>query len=95
MSNLPQVTLPEEQLALAKKLAGEAGYGSVDEYLATLIDEQQARTEWKALGDEQRNAIRARIDQGWDQARRGKVVDADEVRQSLRRKSTSRRAARE
>lgn len=94
MSDLAQVTLPQEQLALAKRLAGEAGYESVDEYLSTLIDEQQARMEWKTLGDEQQQAIQAKIDQGWDQARRGQVVDAAELRQALRRKSESRRAGR-
>lgn len=94
MSNSPQVTLPDEQLALARRLAGEAGYESVDEYLATLIDEQQARLDWKGLDDEQRQAIRAKIDQGWDQARDGRVVDPDDVREQLRSKSVARRVAR-
>lgn len=82
MSNRSQFTLSEEHLALAKRLAHEAGHTSIDDYLATLIDEQQARLDWKAFDDGQQQAVRAKIDEGWTQARQGKLVDPDEVRPS-------------
>ena len=72
----------------------DAGYESVDEYLVTLIDEPRARIEWKALGDQRRRDVRAKIDKGWEQARRGDLVDPDEVREALRKKSRSERARR-
>lgn len=56
-------------------------YGSVDEYVEEAVSLLHQQEQWLA---QNRAEIKAKIEEGYAQAKRGQLLEADEVRQATR-----------
>jgi predicted transcriptional regulator len=81
---------PEQQSLL--KRAAESGMSPEDvlDQAFALIHEQYRDDDWLLTN---REAIAARIDEGFEQAQRGELIDADDVVRILKDRRASRRIA--
>lgn len=80
------ITAELEQLVQSKVKSGQ--YGSASEGVQDALRLPQQRDEVFVLRQEE---VRQKIDEGWDAARRGELVDGDEVFDRIDRELTSRR----
>ena len=81
-----ELNLPPDLEALVNKRLSSGGYSSVEEVLRRALEAQDAEESWT---EEERRAISARIETGYQQALRGELLDGEQVRRELDTKKES------
>ncbi len=90
-SELMAITLTPELEEIVRTNASVSGFRSPEEYLyAVLTDTKDSKPFFYQSIEE----IRAAIDEGWEQARRGKLVDSETVWSRLEEHKSKWRAER-
>jgi len=82
------IQLKPELEALVQKDVQRGSYGSVEEFVARAVEMLHEQEEWLA---ENRAAIAAQVEHGFEQASRGDLVDGDEARHALQERREARR----
>jgi len=75
-----QVNLPPDLETLVKKRLSSGGYDSVEEVFRRALEAQDAEESWT---DEERQALTAHIEEGFQQAERGELVDGVHARREI------------
>jgi len=75
-SNVP----PYLETLINKRLSG-VGYQSVDDVLRRALQAQDAEESWS---DEERRALSAHVEEGYQQANLGELMDGAQVRHEIR-----------
>jgi len=74
------VQLTPDLEAMIQENLGRGPYQTVDEFVAEAVQLLHAREEWLA---ENRAEIEAKIEEGYAEARRGELIDAEQVHANL------------
>ena len=74
------LTIPPDLEALVQKRLESGAYASVEDVLRRALEAQDAEESWT---EEEQRAIAAHIDEGYQQALRGELIPAEEVRRNL------------
>ena len=75
-----QVNLPPDLETLVNKRLSSGGYTSVEDVFRRALEAQDAEESWT---DEERRALSSHIEEGYQQAERGELVDGDEARREI------------
>lgn len=76
-----QLNVPPDLETLIKKRLSSGGYASVEDVLRRALEAQDAEESWT---DEERRALRAHIEEGYQQAERGELIDSGQARREIR-----------
>jgi antitoxin ParD1/3/4 len=76
-----QVNLPPDLETLVKKRLSSGGYDSVEDVFRRALEAQDAEESWT---DEERRALTAHIEEGFQQAERGELIDGAQARREIR-----------
>ena len=76
-----QLTVPPDLETLINKRLSSGGYASAEEVLRRALEAQDAE---ESLTDEERRALSAHIEEGYQQADRGELIDAAQARSEIR-----------
>jgi antitoxin ParD1/3/4 len=79
-SRLMQVNLPPDLETLVKKRLSSGGYDSVEDVFRRALEAQDAEESWT---DEERQALTAHIEEGFQQAERGELIDGAQARSEI------------
>ena len=74
------IELNPEMEALIQKRLKTGAFASPEEVIERALEFLNAEEDWLA---ENQDEIAAKIQEGWDQAQRGELLDKDEVRTSM------------
>jgi antitoxin ParD1/3/4 len=72
-----QLNLPPDLEMLINKRLSSGGYESVEDVLRRALEAQDAQESWT---DEERGALSAHIEEGYQQAERGELIDGAQAR---------------
>ena len=72
-----QLNLPSDLVTLINKRLSGGGYESVEDVLRRALEAQDAEESWT---DEERRALSAHIEEGYQQAERGELIDGAQAR---------------
>ena len=75
-----QVNVPPDLETLIKKRLSSGGYASVEDVLRRALEAQDAEESWS---DEERRALGAHIEEGYQQAERGELIDSGQARREI------------
>lgn len=75
-----QLNVPPDLETLIKKRLSSGGYASVEDVLRRALEAQDAEESWT---DEERRALRAHIEEGYQQAERGELFDSGQARREI------------
>jgi Arc/MetJ-type ribon-helix-helix transcriptional regulator len=75
-----QLNVPPDLETLINKRLSSGGYRSVEDVLRRALEAQDAEESWT---DEERRALSAHIEQGYQQAERGELIDGAQVRREI------------
>lgn len=83
-----QLNVPPDLETLIKKRLSSGGYASVEDVLRRALEAQDAEESWT---DEERRALRAHIEEGYQQAERGELIDGGQARREIQAMKDDRR----
>jgi antitoxin ParD1/3/4 len=83
-----QLNVPPDLETLIKKRLSSGGYASVEDVLRRALEAQDAEENWT---DEERRALRAHIEEGYQQAERGELIDSAQARREIQAMKEDRR----
>ena len=75
-----QLTVPPDLETLINKRLSSGGYASAEEVLRRALEAQDAEESWTG---EERRALSAHIEEGYQQAERGELVDSAQARREI------------
>jgi putative addiction module CopG family antidote len=75
-----QLNLPPDLETLINKRLSSGAYANAEEVLRDALEAQDAEESWT---DEERRALSAHIEEGYQQAERGQVIDRDQARRDI------------
>jgi len=75
-----QLNVPPDLETLINKRLSSGGYESVEDVLRRALEAQDAEESWT---DEERRAVSAHIEEGYQQAERGEVIDGAQARREI------------
>jgi antitoxin ParD1/3/4 len=75
-----QLNVPPDLETLINKRLSSGGYESVEDVLRRALEAQDAEESWT---DEERRALSAHIEEGYQQAERGEVIDGAQARRDI------------
>jgi Arc/MetJ-type ribon-helix-helix transcriptional regulator len=75
-----QSRVPPDLETLINKRLSSGGYADVEDVLRRALEAQDAEESWT---DEERRALSARIEEGYQQAERGELIDSVQARQEI------------
>ena len=75
-----QLNLPPDLETLIKKRLSSGAYANAEEVLRDALEAQDAEESWT---DEERRALSAHIEEGYQQAERGQLIDGDQARRDI------------
>jgi antitoxin ParD1/3/4 len=75
-----QLNVPPDLETLINKRLSSGGYESVEDVLRRALEAQDAKESWT---DEERRALSAHIEEGYQQAERGELIDGAQARHEL------------
>jgi antitoxin ParD1/3/4 len=75
-----QLNVPPDLETLIIKRLSSGGYESVEDVLRRALEAQDAEESWT---DEERRALSAHIEEGYQQAERGELVDGERARREI------------
>jgi antitoxin ParD1/3/4 len=75
-----QLTVPPDLETLINKRLSSGAYASAEEVLRRALEAQDAE---ESLTDEDRRALSAHIEEGYQQAERGELVDSAQARREI------------
>jgi antitoxin ParD1/3/4 len=75
-----QLNLPPDLETLINKRLSSGAYASAEEVLRDALEAQDAEESWT---DEERRALSAHIEEGYQQAERGQLIDGDQARRDI------------
>lgn len=75
-----QLNVPPDLETLINKRLSSGGYESVEDVLRRALEAQDAE---ESLTDEERRALSAHIEEGYQQAERGELIDGAQVRREI------------
>jgi putative addiction module CopG family antidote len=84
-----QLNLPPDLETLINKRLASGGYESVEDVLRRALEAQDAEESWT---DEDRRALSARIEEGYQQAERGRLIDGAQARREIQAMKEDRRS---
>ncbi len=84
-----QLNLPPDLETLINKRLASGGYESVEEVLRRALEAQDAE---ESLTEEERRALSARIEEGYQQAERGRLIDGAQARREIQAMKEDRRS---
>jgi antitoxin ParD1/3/4 len=83
-----QLNVPPDLEMLIRKRLATGGYESVEDVLRRALEAQDAEESWT---DEERRALSAHIEEGYQQAERGDVIDGQQARREIQAMKDDRR----
>ncbi|HEY1339251.1 MAG TPA: hypothetical protein VGF59_17180 [Bryobacteraceae bacterium] len=75
-----QLNLPPDLETLINKRLSSGAYASAEDVLRDALEAQDAEESWT---DEERPALSAHIEEGYQQAQRGRLIDGDQARRDI------------
>ena len=75
-----QLNVPPDLETLIKKRLSSGGYESVEDVLRRALEAQDAEESWT---EEERCALSAQIEEGYQQAERGELTDGAQARREI------------
>jgi antitoxin ParD1/3/4 len=75
-----QLNVPPDLQTLINKRLSSGGYKSVEDVLRRALEAQDAEESWT---EEERRALSAHIEEGYQQAERGELIDGDQARNEI------------
>jgi putative addiction module CopG family antidote len=75
-----QLNLPPDLATLITKRLSSGGYESAEDVLRRALEAQDAEESWT---DEERRALSAHIEEGYQQAERGELIDSARARRNI------------
>lgn len=75
-----QLNLPPDLETLINKRLSSGAYANAEEVLRDALEAQDAEESWT---DEERRALSAHIEEGYQQAERGHLIDGDQARRDI------------
>ncbi len=75
-----QLVVPPDLETLINKRLSSGGYKSVEDVLRRALEAQDAEESWT---DEERRAFSAHIEEGYQQAERGELIDGAQARREI------------
>ncbi len=75
-----QVNLPADLETLINKRLSSGAYADAEEVLRSALEAQDAEESWT---DEERRALSAHVEEGYQQAERGELVDGAQARREI------------
>lgn len=75
-----QVKVPPDLETLMNKRLSRGSYASVEDVLRRALEAQDAEEDWT---DEERRALSAHIEEGYQQAERGQLIDGEQARSEI------------
>lgn len=75
-----QVNLPPDLETLVNKRLSSGGYTSVEDVFRRALEAQDAEESWT---EEERQALTSHLEEGFLQAKRGELIDGDQVRREI------------
>jgi antitoxin ParD1/3/4 len=75
-----QLNVPPDLEMLINKRLSSGGYESVEDVLRRALEAQDAEESWT---DEERRALSAHIEEGYQQAQRGELIDGAQARSDI------------
>jgi len=75
-----QLNVPPDLETLINKRLSSGGYESVEDVLRRALEAQDAQESWT---DEERRALSAHIEEGYQQAERGELTDGAQARREI------------
>jgi len=75
-----QLNLPPDLEALINKRLSSGAYSNAEEVLRRALEAQDAEESWT---DEERRALSAHIEEGYQQALRGELIDTAQARREI------------
>ena len=75
-----QLKVPPDLVTLINKRLSGGGYESVVDVLRRALEAQDAEESWT---DEERRALSAHIEEGYQQAERGELIDGAQARREM------------
>ena len=91
-----QIVIPPELQALVDKRLATGSYENAEDVLRRALEAQDAEEDWtdeEQLTEDERRAIADHIEEGFQQAERGELIDGDQVRLELAELREQRRKA--
>jgi Arc/MetJ-type ribon-helix-helix transcriptional regulator len=75
-----QLNVPSDLEALINKRLLSGGYANVEDVLRRALEAQDAEESWT---DEERRALSAHIEESYQQAERGELIDGENARREI------------
>ena len=75
-----QLNVPPDLETLINKRLSSGGYESVEDVLRRALEAQDAEESWT---DEERRALSVHIEEGYQQAERGELIDGAQARREI------------
>jgi antitoxin ParD1/3/4 len=75
-----QLNVPPDLETLINKRLSTGGYDSVEDVLRRALEAQDAEESWT---EDERRALSAHIEEGYQQAERGELIDGAQVRREI------------
>jgi Arc/MetJ-type ribon-helix-helix transcriptional regulator len=75
-----QLNVPPDLETLINKRLSSGGYESVEDVLRRALEAQDAEESWT---DEERSALAAHIEEGYQQSERGELIDGAQARREI------------
>ncbi len=75
-----QLNLPTDLETLINKRLSSGAYADAEDVLRHALEAQDAEESWT---DEERRALSAHIEEGYQQAERGQLIDGDQARRGI------------
>jgi antitoxin ParD1/3/4 len=75
-----QIDVPPDLQTLISKRLSSGGYTSVEDVLRRALEAQDAEESWT---DEERRALSAHIEEGYQQAERGELIDGAQASREI------------
>jgi antitoxin ParD1/3/4 len=75
-----QLNVPPDLETLINKRLSGGGYTSIEDVLRRALEAQDAEESWT---EEERRALSAHIEEGYQQAERGELIDGEQVRREI------------
>jgi antitoxin ParD1/3/4 len=76
-----QLNVPPDLETLINKRLSSGGYETVEDVLRRALEAQDAEESWT---EEERQALSAHIEEGYQQAERGELIDGAQVRRDIK-----------
>jgi len=75
-----ELNVPPDLETLIKKRLSSGAYTSAEDVLRRALEAQDAEESWS---DEERRALSSHIEEGYQQALRGELIDGDQARREI------------